>query len=142
MLRAALIDHVRGWVGAPYHHQGRIRAGVDCIGLFLAAASELGLGDFDCEAFRQRRRAPPRGVGMLEHFDNVCGKRLQFEETAPGDLLVFWFNERTRRAQHVGLKTELGVLHTHAEVGRVAEHTIDGWWLERFICGYRVPGIE
>ncbi len=38
----------RTWLGTPYHHQGRVKgAGVDCAGLSVGVAKELGLSDVD-----------------------------------------------------------------------------------------------
>jgi cell wall-associated NlpC family hydrolase len=41
--RTLAVANMRTWLGAPYHHMGRARGGVDCGGLFLAGFAELGL---------------------------------------------------------------------------------------------------
>ena len=77
---------------------------------------------------------------MLKYFDEACGERKVDYE--PGDILVFWINERNRRPQHIALKSDYGMIHTYQDIGRVVEHVMDFRWIERFICAYRFPGLE
>lgn len=138
--RVQVVAKAREYVGTPYHHQGRVKGhGVDCIGLIFCIFGELGIDGFDKQEYRNCRRSPPRGEGMLRDFDVVCGTRLC--DVEPGDLAVFWINTTSRRPQHVALVTDYGLLHTYSDVGRVVEHLFAPEWRERFICGYHVPGV-
>lgn len=44
MTRDRIIAAARGWLGTPYHHQGRVKgAGVDCLTLLLEVFEEAGV---------------------------------------------------------------------------------------------------
>lgn len=140
LIRLQIVDKAREYLGTPWHHQGRVKTvGVDCIGLVLCVAKDIRLGDFDKPLYRQYGRRPPRGRGMLEEFDEVCE-----QSTYPtlGDIIVFWINPVSKRAQHCGILTDIGVIHTYSEVGKVVEHRIDEKWAKRVIRLYRYPGVD
>ena len=45
--RTDIVAAARGWLGVPWRHQGRSRAGVDCVGLVVVVCRSLGLSDHD-----------------------------------------------------------------------------------------------
>lgn len=138
--RKAIIAEARTWLKTPYKHQGRKKGvGVDCIGLPLGVGEVLGICGYDSVDYRRYGRRPPRGSCMLEYFDRECGPRRTEHE--PGDMLVFWMNPITRRAQHIGIETDRGIIHTYADIGLVVEHALTAAWREKLICAYRFPGV-
>ena len=139
--RAVIVQAARTWKGTPYHHQGRVKGvGVDCIGLILGVLEECGMVGLDCPEYRRYPRVPPRGKSMLHYFDKGCGKRLPVPE--PGDIVIFWMSEQSKKAQHCALKTDRGILHTYSDIGKVVENTFDDYWQDRVICAYHAPGVE
>lgn len=66
---AHVIAAARGWLDTPFHHQGRLKGvGVDCIGLVVGVARELGVGIYDeAELARQPREGRLRAA-LNEHL--------------------------------------------------------------------------
>lgn len=134
--RSDVIARARSYLGCPYHHQGRIGAGLDCIGLAIAVCRDLDLGDFDFQAYSRE----PDGITLVAEIEKICTPIQQYQ---PGDLLVF----RIRKyPQHCGIVTGtpegLGLIHAYQSIGRVAEHNLTDWWVERIVGAYRLPGVE
>lgn len=134
--RHEIVTCARAYLGCPYRHQGRIRAGLDCIGLAIAVCHDLGLGDFDFQAYSRE----PDGVTLQAEIEKVCTPILEYQ---PGDLLIF----RIRRLpQHCGIATDLmggiGLIHAYQSIGKVAEHALTDWWKERIIAAYKLPGVS
>ena len=63
-LADAIVAEARTWLGVPWRHQGRSRAGVDCAGLVVLVARALELADHDSTAYGRRAQ----GQGFVEHF--------------------------------------------------------------------------
>lgn len=140
LIRMEIVDQAREYLGTPWRHQARVKGvGVDCIGLILGVAKDVKLGDFDRPHFRQYGRRPPRGPGMLAEFDRVCTRT---DSPRYGDILVFWVNPRNKRPQHCGIVTDIGVIHTYSEVGKVVEHRMDEKWQARVLQAYKFPRVE
>ena len=133
--REDVVLEARKWVGTPYHHQGRLRGiGVDCVGLIIGVGEKLGIRGYDKDEYRRYRRRPPRGLGMLKDLDEGCGERIY--DLHAGDIAVFWMNVTNKRAHHLAIVSDYGLIHTHSRIGKVVEHRFSDWWRERFICGY------
>jgi hypothetical protein len=134
--RAEVVATSRRYLDCKYHHQGRICAGIDCIGLAIAVCRDLGLGDHDFQNYSRE----PDGVTLMTEIEKVC---TPITDYALGDLLVF----RLRHLpQHCGIVTDLpdglGLIHAYQTIGKVAEHALTDWWIERIVAAYRLPGIE
>src|SRR5687767_14104668 len=103
-MRDRIVAAARSWIGTPFAHQGRTRGpngGVDCVGVVIKVAQELGLSEFDTRGYT----AAPDAVEMqrlLEaHLDYVpAPARLNVR---PGDVL--WF--RAPQPQHLAIVTEV-----------------------------------
>lgn len=134
--RAEIVTASRHYLGCPYHHQGRVRAGIDCIGLAIAVCHDLGLGDFNFQAYSRE----PDGVTLVAEIEKVCTPIQQYQ---PGDLLIFKIR---KYPQHCGIVTELadslGLIHAYQSIGKVAEHAFADWWVDRIVGAYKLPGVE
>lgn len=127
-----LVAAARAWVGVPFRHQGRTRAGVDCAGLFVAVARELGIDvpfdrtDYPWEPDEALHRT------LEGHFERVQARR-------PGDILLLHFGGAPR---HMALWTGGSIIHAYAPLDKVVEHRIDRRWERRIVAAYRVPGVS
>lgn len=133
-----IITAARTWLGTPYHHQGRVKGvGVDCIGIIVGVAADLGF-NIDKDTYRAYPRQPPRGKSMLHEFAAVCGDPInEIKDLKIGDLAIFWMSETSKRAQHCGIISDIGMIHCYSTVGKVVEHPLDMFWYQRFMCGFK-----
>jgi cell wall-associated NlpC family hydrolase len=137
-IRQRAVAEARDWIGVPFRHQGRTRAGVDCVGLLLCVGQAMGLRAEDVTGYTRRAQ----GMGFIEHF------RRNLEEVVPGaaragDVLVF---SETVYPCHTGLLSErhgvLHLIHAHAPRRVVLEEPFVGEWREKLRFAFRFPGAE
>lgn len=129
-----IVASARGWLGTPFAHQGRQRGvGADCGGLLIGVARECGLTVPEPPAYSM---SPDPGViGYLLASYCVPVRRTELQ---PADVLWFAFAGEPR---HVGLATDIGVIHAWAKPGKVVEHRLDTCWLNRLRGVYRLREI-
>lgn len=129
----SVIRAARGWLGVPYHHQGRVRAGLDCVGLVVVVGRELGIFDpaFD---YTNYGRSPD---GSL---DTILDRHLiRLPEPVPGCVVsIRWW----KAAHHLAIYTGRNLIHSHQANGGVTEHRADGRWLKRVVSAYAYPGVD
>lgn len=129
--RAEIVAQARKYLNVRWHHQARSTAGMDCIGLVICVAHDLGLSDFDITDYG--RTPDPRMMLALlrENMDAV---------TTPqeGDILLMRFEAEP---QHVAIVTDIGIIHAYAQMRRVVEHRLDSLWQSRVIAAYAYKGI-
>ena len=132
-----IVAVARGWLGAPFLHQGRTRAGIDCAGLVIVVCRELGVvpQDFDVTGYTRQ----PDGS-----MPDVCDEYLiRCPAQAGGVFTMRYYGE----AQHMGFFTPyrhggLAVIHAVASAGEVVEHRLDAVWRKRIVRTYKLPGAD
>lgn len=135
--REQIVAKAREYLGTPFHHQGRVKkAGIDCIGLLVGVAKELGVFHYDRTDYPRL----PDGKSLMAELRKVLDE-IKIEEARPGDVLVFWFSRSTRHPQHVGIKTDLGVIHTYEKCRRVVEGPA-GKWTKNITHAFRFRGVK
>lgn len=135
--RQEFLAKVRELVGVPYHHAGRSRQGLDCCGLLVVAAKELGLSYVDAPA-SYPRVSDGSMLGILEQ----SLFRVDLRDRLPGDVCVYWWNRQTKAPQHVGVYTECGgIIHTFTHTKAVVESSSSALYDRRLICVMRHPEI-
>lgn len=127
----------RLWLGTAWRHQGRGPGGVDCVGLIVRVAHDLGLSRYDVTGYSRRAQ----GVGFLEHFAaNLMS--VPIADAQPADILVFadqaypchcGFLSHWRGAAHV--------IHAHALRRKVIEEPYAGEWRQKVRRAYRFPHL-
>ncbi|MCV0351593.1 MAG: C40 family peptidase [Nitratireductor sp.] len=132
-LADAIVAEARTWLGVPWRHQGRSRAGVDCAGLVVLVARTLELADHDSTAYGRRAQ----GQGFVEHFRGHM-EGIAVTQARPGDVLVF---ADQAYPCHCGFLTErLGrphLLHAHATRRQVIEEPYAGEWAAKIKFAFR-----
>lgn len=127
-----VIREARTWMHVPFHHQGRVRAGVDCIGLVIVVSRTLGLlpPDFDFKAYGRNPN------GELE--GKIAAYCPPLAEPQPGCVLVIkWW----KLAHHVAILTGPTMIHSHQAFQGVAEHRFDDRWRKRCLSFHALPGV-
>ena len=138
--RAAIIAEARKWVGTPYRHQGRGKAGIDCVGLLIEVAKGVGHPVRAPSAYSSM----PQGHQLLNPCDEQLWKPVR-QKVAPGDLAVFWGISHLE-PQHFAFVGEHGnqltVIHSFSNLGKVVEQEYGRLWRMKFHCLYVLPGTE
>lgn len=141
MMGQIVVDKAREYLNTPYLHQGRLKGqGVDCIGLVICVAHELGLSDFDCADYA---RTPNKE--MLLTLSQEQMKRIDAIEAKPGDVALFRI---LKQPQHFGIlgnyyrDNALSLIHAYSSVGKVVETYFSPQWGARAIAYFRLPGVE
>jgi NlpC/P60 family putative phage cell wall peptidase len=135
--RNKIVATARSYIGTRYVHQGRVKGvGIDCAGLIICVARELGLvaPDFDIDGYGRRSE----GVEMLELFRKFCGE--ECEDLSPGDILMFQ-NGDWRHCGILASQNRLTVIHTHSAARACVEHNLDDFWNGCLFVVFRFPGV-
>jgi hypothetical protein len=154
----------RKYLGLPHRHQGRAHLGgknqaLDCIGLLVCASEDLGLVDALGVPIR---RADDLNYGpqptksdvhaeckrrMITKAEAVQGKPITIAP-APGDIITLLVRYRETEPGvtcHVAIVTSLlgglGMVHSHAMIGRVVEHSLAPKWEKRIQGIFSIPGL-
>ena len=139
-----IVTEARTWLGTPFHHQGRVKGvGVDCAGLVICTAKELGLvaQDYDFKGYSRT----PDGGSLIAECDRLL-TRIGQEDMRPGCVAVFHF---AHDPQHLGIVADylhggLSLIHALASAdgkGSVVEQRLSIDILRRLVQGYAFPGV-
>jgi cell wall-associated NlpC family hydrolase len=132
--KSDIVDAARAYLGTPYHHQGRVRDGLDCLGLLVMVCRDLGLPHVD----RNDYARIPEGDRLVTELREHTGREMRPSEAVPGDILVFRY---LRRPRHVAIKTYAGMIHAWAQAGEVVEHSMDERWLRQCVTAFEFKGV-
>jgi len=154
MKRAEWLFALRTYKGVRFLHQGRTRAGVDCVGLLACAANDLGVPNIVHANLRDYQRAPDSDMFRQEIarlLTPLPYNRLQpiRKQLLPGDVIAFWVDKRGL-PRHVAVYTGLNengrdmIIHAYAKVQKcVVEQELDiGFWSPRIDSVWRLPSLE
>jgi cell wall-associated NlpC family hydrolase len=133
-----VVAAARGYLGVPWRHQGRSRAGLDCGGLVVLVARDLGLADYDVLGYSRHAQ----GQSLVRHFAAVM------DATPPaamrsGDVLVF--AEAAWPCHAAILSTKHGrphLIHAHALRRQVIEEPFAGEWPAKLRFVFRFRGLD
>lgn len=129
--RAAITAAARQYLGVRYHHQGRARAGMDCAGLIVCVARDLGIPAQDMVGYGRL----PVGDALRQTLDEQAVRVPHYRE---GDILLIRFHTEP---QHLAIVTDKGMIHSYAAARKVVEHRIDSHWASRVVAAYSFPGV-
>ena len=145
--RKMIVDCARTFLNTPFRHQGRVKGkGIDCVGLPLCVAEELGLIDRLGVPFKgsDNQNYSSQPLDLLVHEE---AKR-RLVEKDPSDLRdgdVVTLRVPTTPC-HAALITTVngvtGMIHAYAGIGKVVEHIMDNKWRKRIAGAFSYPGVE
>lgn len=142
MTRADVVAEARSWLQTPWVHQARTKGvAVDCAGLVIGVARELGLvePDFDVNGYGRL----PDGT-LLQQCAEIM-RPIQRTEMLPGDVLVVATDTEPCHMGIVGDYRHGGLSLIHAAMGglnRVAEHRLMFARNLRFKAAFALPGLD
>jgi cell wall-associated NlpC family hydrolase len=136
---ADIVAAARGWMGVRWKHHGRSREGVDCCGLIIMVAKELGYFDFDVTDYgRVATDESMREYARL-HFDEISANDLK-----PGDVLILRFDPNRHMAFVGGYPGGgLSLIHAYSRAPhKVVEARLDDNWRRLILGAFRFRGLE
>lgn len=149
--RAQVIAKAREFAGTPFKDQHRMKGkkgGVDCVGIVLLVAEELGICYNDTQEMKGSDYQNYSAQGLNSFVLTECRKRLiekPVMQMKAGDVVVMRVPDIPC---HAGILAErdghLYLIHAlnDGPQGKVTEHILDFKW-QRRICGvFEYPGIE
>lgn len=139
-----LVRQARTWVGTRFHHQGRLkkteshRGGVDCLGLLVGVAGELGLRDGDGVPLAKLDAVDYGHVPDAARLKCVLEKHLTaVPGLGHGAVVLF---EIDRSPRHLGILAHgnggYSLIHAYAPARMVVEHRLDAGWRARVVGIY------
>jgi len=141
--RADVVACARRWIGTPYVERQRLRGvGVDCVGLLIGVARDLGFmpRDFEVPAYT----GMPDGVSLVRQCDLYLD-RIGNRELIPGDVAVIVVD---KAPQHLGIITPYrhggnAIIHATNSHGirKVIEVRLVWNNAQRFKLGYSFRGV-
>ena len=129
----------RQYLGVRFQHQGRSRAGMDCAGLVVRVALDLGLPVMDWQGYGRL----PRADRMRVMVSAQCVELAPHTPPSSGHLAMMRFEAEP---QHLAIVVDhpqgLGLIHALMHERKVAEHRLDARWLQRIVALYELPGVQ
>lgn len=135
--RRAIVERARTWLGVRWQHQGRTRAGVDCIGLVIALRSELLGQTLDVNGYTRTSS----DEAMLDQAARHLAPLPAGQPWQPGDVLVLGFASQ----RHMGIVAThpagagLSLIHAYLPSRRVVETRLDSVWRSRVLGAFSWP---
>lgn len=131
----------RGYIGTKFHHQGRSPHGMDCIGLVVLPARDLGIELADW--FRYSRY-PQRDV-MLERL-SLCMDQVHCKNIPLGAIIFFYLQKPKAEEPilcHLAIKDEDDlILHTDERVNKVTKMRMDNGWRKAIDSVWQIRGLK
>lgn len=126
----------RSYIGVRFRHQGRNRHGLDCIGLAVSVAQELGLTKFDYSDYQKHTN----GHEFMARLRESGVREVAWADRQPGDLVVM--HDRHFPC-HVGILSGVcpdRMVHAYVKRRAVVEELFAPWRV-RLVGAYRMPGV-
>ncbi|MAL80214.1 MAG: hypothetical protein CMN55_14095 [Sneathiella sp.] len=117
---AEILTAARGWIGTPWRHQGRSARGLDCVGLVVMVARQIGLTPVDLPGYARRQD----GARLLSHLHKQLDVS-SLHNWNNGGIAIF---RESQFPIHLGFlardKDGPTVIHAHAGRRRVVEELL------------------
>ena len=137
MSTPAIVIEARTWVGTPWVHQGRSRAGVDCAGLLVLCARVTHGNTFDLANYAAQAADETMLALCAQHMI-----RLPLAQLEPGHVVVIkWGNQRHLAivGDYAPAPGNLTLIHASSHYGSVVEHRLDSKWRRLCIAAFALP---
>jgi hypothetical protein len=146
--RKLVVETARSYENTPFHHLGRVKGtGVDCVGLVLCVAEDLGLKDVHGVPLLRNDYTDYSPQPLGDFVMHECKYRLiekSIGSMLPGDVITM---KVPYSACHAGFVVErhgaLYVIHAlnSSTVPRVMEHILDKKWHHAITGAFSLPGV-
>lgn len=128
------ITELRKYLGVKFLDMGRTEAGLDCVGLPIVAAKNLGFYFYDVKVYSKR----PDQKLIIKSIEEAGLYQVRRNEIDKGDLLLMSYEGNVQHIAIVSEKKDGLIYIIHAVTGReVIEHRLDDNWLSKVVMCYR-----
>lgn len=141
--RSEIVSKSREYLGVRWRHQGRLKSkgpsgGVDCAGLIIKVAHELGIFDYDFTNYERQGE----WSDFIGHFRNVMDE-IKIVDIKPGSVLIL--RERSYPC-HCGIATDWepgnkSFIHGFALAHCVVEQEYDEEWRGLTVAAFDYRGV-
>lgn len=141
--RMDVVTQAREWIGTPFQHQQRTKGvAVDCAGLVIGVARELGLvaPEFDVSGYARQ----PDGVSLLRWCDEYMD-RVKQDDMQPGHVVVVAYDKAPGHMGILGNYAHGGLSIIHALIkpaNEVIETRLMFSRAMRFVGAYNLRGVD
>lgn len=136
MRREFVVRCARNWVGTPYLHQGRTRYGVDCLGLVLVVAHELGLSDYDTTGYTGHSGGKKMRDELRKRLDVI-----DIDRAKPGDVLHMAAGRDPIHMAIISSVNPTYIIHATSDRKKVIEQRLDQAMVRTIRGAYHIPGV-
>lgn len=139
-LREAIVASARSYLDTPFEHQGRLKGvGIDCAGLVIGVARELGLEHRDVDGYGRI----PSGGELVRELERQL-ERVPLSSVVLGDVLVLRIQHDPQHLAIVSGTDPLAMVHACQSrgLGRCVEHALDERWQRRIVDAFRFRGVS
>lgn len=139
LTRDKIVSFTRISLGVKWKHQGRdTQVGIDCAGLVVLVARELGLSTYDATNYQRNAR----DGAFVRHFADNMRKKPVFDRKE-GDVLLF---RDKLFSCHSGILTRKNgtehFVHAYAKYKKVVEEPLTDEWLSKVSHCFEFYGVE
>ena len=132
--RDDIATEARRWLGVPWKHEGRNKFGIDCVGLLIRVANDLGISEFDIDGYSRVPSGHMMSRMMAEHMEKI-----DINEIGSGDVLHLRYDGQPQHIAIVSNTVPFRIIHADNITGKVIEHGLDASWRSMIRGCYRVP---
>jgi len=137
-MRQEIVDAARKYADVPWVHQGRNKYGIDCVGLLVLVARDVGLKPLDVTTYSQFYNS---SILIKAFIENGC-KKITKTTAQSGDIMAINIG---RCPMHVGILSEKRgikhIIHAFRPSRFVREEEIYPLMWKRFAFGFKFPGL-
>jgi len=144
---ADVVAKAREYIDTPFVHQGRVKGvGIDCAGLIICVARDLGIiaPDFNVTSYARQ----PAGARLIHECTRHM-TRVSRRDIAPGDVIAMIVDQDP---QHLVIVSEydpadlkkamiIHALSRNDSKGKVVETHLMFHRAQKFVAAFRMPGI-
>jgi NlpC/P60 family putative phage cell wall peptidase len=145
--RELVVIRARSYVGSPFVHQGRqLGRGIDCVGLVLCVAEDLGLRDSAGVPFLRGDYVSYSAQPVDRFVHEECIKRLTvkapLDELLAGDVLSMRVPHLPTHLAIIAIRSGVQyVIHAYNGNGKVVEHVLSEPWRRRIVGSFSFPEV-
>lgn len=141
-----VVQTARGWRGVAFAHQGRTRAGIDCLGLLIVVAEDLDLLFEEARASARDDRTYGHQPDTNKLFEGLMRHlvRIPHNQMQAGDIVLLRIDGSP---QHLAILSDYphpeswGIIHAYAPARKVVEHRLSSDWQRNIAAVFRLPQL-